>query len=350
MWFAYRPQWMKSQRRGVSGAGDIEAQGGDSARGIVVGVLLAIIGATSYGLTVVLGRRLATDGLGPATALGARFMIAAAVLALVLRMRGVPLRPEPGDALRLLLLGAIGYTAESTLFFLALQRGTAATCALLFYTYPAFVVLAELARQQERARPPLLVALALSTGGVVLIVASGQGLAISTLGIVLTLGAGLIYAGYLLVGRELGRRTDSMVAACWLAFGAALSCLTRGVVIDGLDNPYGHWQVMLGYGLATAIAFWLTFAALSRIGASRTAVVMTFEAVTAAALGAMFLGERLGPLEAIGGTSILTAAVLIATTAGTHRRSRMPPRPPSDRPPQPPSTRHVAEIHEVAAR
>lgn len=308
-------------------------------RASVVGVLLAGIGAVSYGVTVVLGRQLATDGLGPATALGARFTIAAAVLALVLRMRGVSLRPEPRDALRLLLLGAIGYTTESTLFFLALQRGTAATCALLFYTYPAFVLLVELARRRERARPPLLAALVLSTIGVVLIVASGQGMAISTLGIVLALGAGLIYAGYLLVGRELGRRSDSMLAACWLALGAGLSCLTQGVAIDGLDSPSGHWSVLLGYGLATAIAFWLTFAALSRIGASRTAVVMTFEAVTAVVLGAVILGEHLGPLEAIGGTSVLAAAVLIATTTGSYRNGQ-----------QPPPTCTAPETDEVAAR
>lgn len=290
----------------------------------VVGVLLAATGALSYGVTVVLGRQLAAAGLGPATALGTRFTVAAVVLAVAVQLRRVSLRPEPGEAIRLLLLGAIGYTAESTLFFLALQRGTAATCALLFYTYPAFVLLLELARGREQTRPSLLVALPLSSVGVVLIVASGQGLAISVLGIALALGSGFIYAGYLLVGRELGRRSDSMVAACWLAAGAALSCLTRGIALDGLDNPAGQWPVLLGYGLATAVAFWLTFAALARIGASRTAVIMTFEAVTAAALGAVLLGEQLGPLQAIGGASVLAAAVLIATTAGKGRSARTP--------------------------
>ena len=287
-----------------------------------VGVLLAVTGALSYGVTVVLGRQLAADGLGPATALGTRFTVAATVLAIAVWLRGVSLRPGLGEAIRLLLLGAIGYTAESTLFFLALQRGTAATCALLFYTYPAFVVLLELARGREHARPSLLVAVPLSSVGVVLIVASGRGLGISVPGIVLALGSGLIYAGYLLVGRTLGRRSDSMVAACWLAAGAALSCLTRGVAVDGLDNPAGHWSVLLGYGLATAVAFWLTFAALARIGASCTAVVMTFEAVTAAVLGAVILGEQLGLLQAIGGASVLAAAVLIAATAGNGRSSR----------------------------
>jgi drug/metabolite transporter (DMT)-like permease len=158
-------------------------------------VLLAATGAASYGVTVVLGRRLAADGLGPATALGMRFAVAAAILALAVRSRGVSLRPEPGEATRLLLLGATGYTAESTLFFLALQRDTAAACALLFYTYPAFVLIVELARKRECVRLPLVVALGLSTAGTVLVVASGKGLAISDLGIILALGSGVVYAG-----------------------------------------------------------------------------------------------------------------------------------------------------------
>lgn len=287
-----------------------------------VGVLLAAAGASSYGVTVVLGRQLAASGLGPATALGVRFGVAAGVLALVLAMRRVSLRPDRGEATRLLLLGGIGYTAESTLFFLALQQGTAAACALLFYSYPAVVLAVELARGRERVRAETMVALALATGGTALIVASGGGLMISGVGIVLALGSGVIYGGYLLVGRELGRRSDAMVAACWLAAGAAISSLGRGLAFDGLDDPAGRWAPLLGYGVATAAAFWLTFAAMSRIGAGRTAVVMTLEAVTAAGIAAVVLGEQVGPLQVIGGAGVLVAAALIGGSNGRPHRVR----------------------------
>jgi hypothetical protein len=38
----------------------------------------------------------------------------------------------------------------------------------------------------------------------------------------------------------------------------------------------------------------------------------------------VLLGEQLGPLQAIGGASVLAAAVLIATTAGKGRSARTP--------------------------
>jgi drug/metabolite transporter (DMT)-like permease len=61
----------------------------------------------------------------------------------------------------------------------------------------------------------------------------------------------------------------------------------------------------------TAAAFALIFAALERIGAARTAVVMTLEAVTAVILGGVVLGERIQAPQVIGGAAILVAAATI---------------------------------------
>lgn len=109
-----------------------------------------------------------------------------------------------------------------------------------------------------------------------------------------------------------------MVAACWLAVGAAISSVGRGLAFEGIEDPAGRW-VLLGYGVATAAAFWLTFAAMSRIGAGRTAVVMTLEAVTAAGIAAVVLGEQVGPLRVVGGVGVLLAAALVGGSSGGWR-------------------------------
>jgi len=66
-----------------------------------------------------------------------------------------------------------------------------------------------------------------SIGGTVLVVAIGQKVSISGAGIVLALSASAAYSLHLAVGREFGRRTDAMTAACWVAVGAAGSSLIR---------------------------------------------------------------------------------------------------------------------------
>jgi drug/metabolite transporter (DMT)-like permease len=257
----------------------------------VVGVGLAATGALAYGIATVIGRALAASGVDSATALGIRFSVAAGVLAALMRLRGVPMRPSPGEWLPIILLGAIGYTLESTLFYRSLEHGTAAACILLFYAYPAIVTLFELIRGREQLTAATTAGLVLSITGTAVVVAMGRDVSISVTGVILALAAATAYAAYLVVGRDVRRHTDSMTAACWVAVGAAAASLMRGALSGTLEIPRGHLLQILGYGAVTAAAFALTFAALARVGATHTAVVMTLEAASAVLLAGLVLGE-----------------------------------------------------------
>jgi drug/metabolite transporter (DMT)-like permease len=283
----------------------------------VVGVALAAVGALAYGIATVIGRALAGSGVDSATALGIRFSVAALVLAALMRLRGAPMRPSAGEWLPIVLLGAIGYTLESTLFYLSLEHGTAAACILLFYAYPAIVTVIEFVRGREQLTAATITALVLSVTGTAVVVAMGRDVSISVTGIVAALAAATAYAVYLIVGRDVRRRTDSMTAACWVAAGAAAASLMRGVVGGTLEIPRGHLLQIVGYGAVTAAAFGLTFAALARIGATHTAVVMTLEAASTVLLAGLVLGEGISTAQALGGVAILTAAAVIALSHQT---------------------------------
>jgi drug/metabolite transporter (DMT)-like permease len=293
----------------------------------IAGVLLAAIGAVAYGVATVIGRELARAGVDSATALGARFAIAAAVLAALLVVRRAPLRPLRGEWGRIVALGAVGYALESTLFYLSLERGTAAACVLLFYAYPAIVTVIELARGAERLTGATALALSLSIAGTAVVVAAGSDVSISDAGVLLALGSAAAYAVYLVVGRQLGRRTNAMTAGCWVAVGAAAASLARGVAGQTIAVPSGHLLALAAYGVSTAAAFALTFAALARIGASHTAVVMTLEALSAVVLAAAWLGEPITAAQALGGAAIVAAAAVIAWSHRTPARVATPVEP-----------------------
>jgi drug/metabolite transporter (DMT)-like permease len=284
-----------------------------------VGVGLAAAGAAAYGIATVIGRALAGSGVDSATALGIRFSVAAIVLAALMWLRGAPMRPHSGEWLAIVLLGAVGYTLESTLFYLSLGHGTAAACILLFYAYPAIVTVIEVVRGREKITKATTVALLLSVAGTAVVVAIGRDVSISVAGIFLALAAATAYGLYLVIGRDVRRHTDSMTAACWVAVGAAAASLMRGVVGGSLQIPRGHLVQIVGYGAVTAAAFGLTFAALARIGATHTAVVMTLEAAATVLLAAIVLGEGISPAQGLGGLAILTAAAVIGWS---HRRER----------------------------
>ena len=276
-----------------------------------IGVALAVASALSYSLTIVVNRTLATAHVHAATALGARFTIAFAVLVALLRLRGEPILPARGERLRVLGLGAIGYGLESTLFFMALERGTAAAVALMFYAYPAIVTVLELATRPARLTGRTLGALLLSVSGTAVVVGAGSHVAITAGGVACALGSAASFAVYLIASDRLVTRSNALTTGTWVAGGCALSFLVRGAVTEGFSSPSGHWVALAGNGLATASAFVFMFAALRRLGASRTSVVMTFEAVGAVVLAALFLGEHLSAAQLAGGAAVVVATALI---------------------------------------
>lgn len=270
-----------------------------------------------YAVTVVFNRRLAADGLDVSTVLGIRFAVAAAILLGILAVRRASLLPAPGERWKVLLLGVVGYGIESTFFFLALANGTTAAVSLLFYTYPAVVTVLDLVLGRTRADRRRLGALALSAAGSGLVVAAAGGVSISGAGIAFALLASVSFSLYLLTSDAVVVRTDALTTGAWIGLGAAIFMVTWALPSGKVVPPPGHWVPLLGNGIATAGAFALMFAALRRVGASTTAVVMTLEAFFATVLAAAFLGEGVRPLQAVGGAAILTATVLLARARRT---------------------------------
>jgi len=291
----------------------------------VVGCALAGAAALSYAATIVLGHSLSRAGVPSATALGIRFGVAALAIGAVLVVRRAPLLPAPGERVRLVALGGIGYSLESTLFFLALGHGTAAGAALVFYAYPAIVAAVELGLGAPLPRRRILLAVGLSAAGTLAVVASGREVAISPAGVALALGAAAVFAVYLISGSRFVHDTDAWTRAAWVAGGAAISSVGRGLLTGSFSVFPAHRLELLAYGAFTATAFGLMFTALRRLGPARTAVVMTLEAFFAVVLGAAFLGEGLAPTQLAGGVAILVAAGVVAVA-----RTPSPPVPAPD--------------------
>jgi drug/metabolite transporter (DMT)-like permease len=125
-----------------------------------------------------------------------------------------------------------------------------------------------------------------------------------------------MFSTYVLLSDRVLVRTDSITAATWTAIGASMGTATFGVLRGDLEAPSGHaLAALFANGLATATAFTLFLVVLDRIGATRTAIVMALEAVTGIVLTAVFLGESVRPVVALGGAAVLAGAVIAAFSA-----------------------------------
>ena len=287
-------------------------------RGELTGAALTVAMALLFSGVVILGKSI-LDGDLPFVILSIRFTGTAIVLAMLVKLTGRPLLPEPGERRGLILAGTFGYGTESAFYFAALNHGSAAAVTLLFYTYPVIVMLVSIAIERRAPARLLVAALGLSVVGSAIVVVGGQeGAGIEPIGILLSLACAIAYSGYLLGTDRVLKRTNPMTAGLWLAGSAAVANLAYAAAFRATDLPAGGgWWELLGMVAFTAGAFVCMLAGLQRIGAVRNAIIGVLEPLAVAVLAWAFIGERIRPPVAIGGVLILGGAIcatLVRTT------------------------------------
>ncbi len=287
-----------------------------------IGPASAIVGALSFGVTVIFSRLLTIAGVGAATALGLRFLIAGVMtMALVVALKR-PIFPAKGERLIVFLLGGVLYSVESFFFYLGLERGSAAAVTLLFYAYPTIVMLISIPLTRKRPSTPNLVALGLSISGAALVIIVGECVTISPLGIGFALCAATLFAFYLVLSERVMTKSDPATCAAWVSLAAGTTNILRGLAFGGLENPIPHLPAITGLALSSAAAFIFTFVALRVMDASDTAIIMTLDAFSSVMLAWIFLDEPLTVCTVIGGSAIVLAAVIIGFNNNKESRKR----------------------------
>jgi drug/metabolite transporter (DMT)-like permease len=297
-------------------------------RTFVIGTLAAVLAAVLFGMLGPLARFGAEDGIeGVAfvawrAALGVLF-----VSTLLVARRGVGESAAAIGALSsrnkasLVIASCMGL-ALNVAMFSAFGLIPIALALMLFYTYPAGVVVVDVAMGHERITASRLAALGLSTLGVVLVLVGGlepaAGVPVAPLGVVLGLAAAAAQVVFVTISRH-GYRSVPADGATLVNLSVSL---VGGVVIalaigqgDGLTAPLRSldpWPVLLLAGIVAAgMSSLLFLTAIRLIGGTRTGILMLLEPVVGVALAALWLGETLGPVQVTGGALVLLGALVL---------------------------------------
>ena len=288
----------------------------------LLGVGLALTSAASFGVMPVLAKVAYDDGAEPIGVLTVRFVLAAALLLLLARVRREAL-PRGRSGATLVTLGAVGYVGMSLCYFFALERISAGLTALLLYFYPALVVLLGALLLRNRPRPVALACVAVATVGTVLTigpVTGGQ-----TLGVVLGLGSALVYATYILISSKVSGVGPFATAATVMSAGAVVMLGLAAATRPGLPSSPTAWLALAGVALVGGVLAVTTFfAALALLGPTDTAVVSTVEPVVSIGVAALVLGERLGPVQIAGGAVVLVAVAVLARLRPAETETAVP--------------------------
>ena len=224
------------------------------------------------------------------------------------------------DWLRILWLGFIGYYLASLVDFMGLQYVTASLERLMLYLYPTLVVILSALFYKQRITGRIVVALALSYAGIVLVFGRDLSLAGDTHA--LWLGGGLVFSGaalyalYLVGAGPVIERLGSARFIAWAMLTSAAFVLLQFALtrpLSALAAPPRIQLLSLTMAVfATVLPTYLIAEAIKRIGANRTSLVGSLGPVFTIWLGWWLLGEPVHWVQLAGVAMVLAGVTLVS--------------------------------------
>ena len=187
---------------------------------------------------------------------------------------------------------------------------------MLFYTFPAIVAVLNVLVFHEKITARVIIALALSLLGIVLIsgvLAPGEA-ALDPIGIIFAIAACTAFAIYSVLIQKTARTESSFTAT----FTISLVCLAASLILfagelGGLAH-LGAKELALGSGLAilaTILPIVLYIFAIARIGATKASIISIIETPSSLLLAWFILGETIDVFQGIGALLVVIAILSV---------------------------------------
>lgn len=293
------------------------------------GVALVLVSAACFGALGVLTQLAYRAGVSVLGLISGRYLIAAGVLWLLVRILRRPLPHRRGMMLGLG-LGA-GYSVQALLFAAALKHLQAGLADLLYFAYPAIVAVGTTVIRRERWTRRRGAALVAASGGIGLALTGGG--AIDPLGVALALAAAFGYAAYVIASSSLLKGIDPLALAALLCTAAAVVLSPDALAHGELPASVGVDGVLLVLTAAlvsTVLGIGAFLAGVRALGPSRASIVSSVEPALTAAFGFAAFGDRLGPIQMLGvglvfaSVPILELRIRPASRSEPHRAGARP--------------------------
>lgn len=281
------------------------------------GILFILAAALLWGTTGT-SQGLAPEGANP-VALGAlRVLIGGGALLLLAFFRK-SFRGNPSFPLLPTVVSGLFIALYQLSFFAAVSTtGVAVGTMVAIGSSPVAAGLLGYFVRRERLGLKWITATLLAVAGCILLVSGGGGLVAEPMGIFLALCAGLSYATYTVSIKGLLDRNnpDAVVAVVFCVAALLLAPLLLFYDSGWVLTARGT-AVALHLGLfATAGSYWLFARGLRTVKIGTAATLSLGEPLTAALLGVVVLGERLGVWQAGGIFLLFSGIAILAAGSG----------------------------------
>ena len=256
-----------------------------------------------------------------------RGIIGGLCILLLVRLKGKRNTEKPArrDLLILVVSGAM-IGANWMLLFEAYNHTTVAIATLCYYMAPTIVILLSPIIFRERMTVKKAVCAAVAIAGMVLVsgVAGGGENEVSIPGILLGLGAAVLYALIVILNKKIPgidayRKTSIQLLSAGLAMVPYL-LLTGGFQAEGFSLSAAALVLVVGI-VHTGTAYTLYFGSMDGLRVQTVAILSYIDPVSALLFSAFLLREPLTPLN------ILGAVMIIGSAMASEIRKAEPPAP-----------------------
>ena len=288
-------------------------------------ILMVIIWAVNFSVA-----KLALRQVTPLAFNALRFPLAGLALYALLRLQGAVTLPEPGDRMRVFLLGLLGNVVYQQCFIFGLDYTHAGTASVLLAGTPLLTALLSAYVGHEHVSPRVLVGVICTVVGIGLVVwfqPLQAGEEKSTLiGPALMLGASISWAIYTVGSRGLVQRYGALPVTAWtLWVGAALLPLVGIPALGRTDlGSLSSWiwiAIVYAGVLSIAVAYLIWYTGVAVLGNTRTATYSNLVPVLTLIVAWVWLREVPHPGQ-LAGAAVIIGGVTLAQWQGGRAQTK----------------------------
>ncbi len=267
------------------------------------------------------------EGIEPLALIALRLLVSSTTLGVVLGLfNRKAFQIQRVDVLWFLGFGTFAIAFQRVSYFYSVDLTTPAVAAILFFTYPVFVVIFSMIFLSEKASASTFLAAVLTLFGASLAVRAYDlgSLRTSFGGIAFGLGSSLLFVVYVLMTKKL-RRTYSHYTSTF--FGDVVGALLMSpIIILSIPNLNGFsldlWILIISIAWGPSLLAYLLYSyAMKQCDAVKGSIIGVVEPISATLFSTFLLMEKLELLQVVGIITALTGVAIVISRKASGSRS-----------------------------
>ncbi|MBT4880487.1 MAG: DMT family transporter [Alphaproteobacteria bacterium] len=274
------------------------------------GAAFAIISGLFYGLLGYFGMTIINANFSISNMLFWRFLVSSITLLLILLPKLKTIRERSGELLKTFVFGGLFYCLAAIIYFISSQYIGTGFAMVLFFTYPAIIILYNGLFCRASINKLYYIALFMIIVGMVLLVDMHE-FKFDMVGIGAGVLAAVFYAGYIITSKKisLSPQTSSLM----VSLSSALLCLVFAVGENSFSIPttaYLWFNIIAVGTICTAFPILFLLEGLKRISAEKGSILSVLEPIFVVIFGVILLGEQINIAQTLGVIIILSGALI----------------------------------------